>query len=72
MRSVLSVSVPPELLEKLDEVAEKVGSPRSQLVREAIRRYVLGVRLSDLRSRLRQSAEKQGVFTDEDVFRKFA
>ncbi len=72
MRSVLSVSLPPELLAKLDEVAEKVGSPRSQLVREAIRRYVLGVRLSDLRSRLRQSAEKQGVFTDEDVFRKFA
>ncbi|MFQ6067502.1 MAG: CopG family ribbon-helix-helix protein [bacterium] len=36
----ISLSVPPEMAEKIKELMKKEGSTRSELIREALRRYV--------------------------------
>ena len=38
---VLSLSFPPELLKAADRVAKKEGRTKSELFREAVRRYIL-------------------------------
>ena len=36
----ISLSVPPEMAEKIKELMKKEGRTRSELIREALRRYV--------------------------------
>ncbi|MEW5927290.1 MAG: ribbon-helix-helix domain-containing protein [Gemmatimonadota bacterium] len=70
MRESISVSLPEEIKEALDELSEAEGVTRSEVVREALHEYIYVRRLRKLRSRLMPYAEAQGVYTDEDVFRE--
>jgi len=49
--SILSISVPPDLASDLDSAARKERRSRSELVREAVRQYVLLARWRTLRER---------------------
>lgn len=70
MRESISISLPEEMKEALDELSEAEGVTRSEVVREALHEYIYVRRLRKLRSRLMPYAEAQGVYTDEDVFRE--
>jgi metal-responsive CopG/Arc/MetJ family transcriptional regulator len=70
MRESISISLPEEIKEALDELSEAEGVTRSEVVREALHEYIYLRRLRKLRSRLMPYAEAQGVYTDEDVFRE--
>ncbi|HEX8276004.1 MAG TPA: ribbon-helix-helix domain-containing protein [Longimicrobiaceae bacterium] len=70
MRESISISLPEEIKEALDELSEAEGVTRSEVVREALHEYIYVRRLRKLRSRLMPYAEAQGVYTDEDVFRE--
>ncbi len=66
--SVLSISLPPELSTELDEVASQERKSRSELVREAVRQYILMSRWKALREKAALKAIGRG-FREEDVER---
>jgi CopG family transcriptional regulator/antitoxin EndoAI len=49
--SIVSISLPPDLASDLDSAARKERRSRSELVREAVRQYVLLARWRTLRER---------------------
>lgn len=72
MRQSISISLPDETKEELDEYIESRGASRSEVVREAIREYLFVHRFRELRRKLIPYAEAQDLYTDEDVFREIS
>jgi CopG family transcriptional regulator/antitoxin EndoAI len=66
--SVLSISLPPELSSDLDSVASQEHRSRSELVREAVRQYILQLRWKTLRKKASLKAVEKGL-REEDVER---
>lgn len=60
---ILSLSLPPELLREAERVAKKEGRTKSELFREALRRYIQERRWAELRrygaQRVRQLGMKE-------------
>lgn len=65
---VLSLSLPPDLLREAERVAKKEGRTKSELFREALRRYIREQRWAELRRYGAQQAGKLG-FKETDVER---
>lgn len=68
MRQTVAVSLTPELATELDELATRVGASRSEIVRDALRRYLAVQEFRRIRESMLPHAEAAGVFTDDDVF----
>ena len=66
--SVLSISLPPELSSDLDSVASQERRSRSELVREAVRQYILLSQWKALRQKASLKAIQRGL-KEEDVER---
>jgi CopG family transcriptional regulator/antitoxin EndoAI len=66
--SVLSISLPPELSSELDLIASQERRSRSELVREAVRQYILLSRWKALRQKASLKAVERGL-KEEDVER---
>ena len=70
MRKILSLSInDDEIVKKLDIFVKNSHSNRSEIVKKALRQYFYLQEMKNLRSDLRNYAEKQGYFTDEDIFK---
>jgi len=69
MRQLLSVSLPEELASSLNRVTKEVHLTRSEVVKLALRDFLVSYELENLRRRLVPKARAKGIFTDEDVFR---
>jgi len=65
---ILSISLPPELSSDLDLVASQERRSRSELVREAVRQYILLSRWKALRQKASLNAIRRGL-KEEDVER---
>jgi metal-responsive CopG/Arc/MetJ family transcriptional regulator len=50
-------------------VAKKEQQKKSEIIRDALRRYFAQREFRALREKMIPRAQKMGVFTDEDVFR---
>ncbi len=72
MRKTLTISLPEDVKKALDRVSAEEGIARSELIRESLREFLFFRRFRRLRSKMLRKAEKQGVFTDEDVFEKIS
>jgi len=57
------------LKDDLQRLREEQNKPVSDIVREAIRRYVAGEKFRALRKKALPFAEAQGLLTDEDVLK---
>lgn len=68
MRKAVTVSLPEPLTEELDAVSREEGTTRSEVVRDALRRYFTLREYRALRAELTIEAESKGIVTDEDVF----
>ena len=68
MRAVISVSLPNEMAVRLNELVDASGRAKSEIVKEALRRYLWEERFDALRLRLGKKARSRGLVTDEDVF----
>ncbi len=60
---IVSISIPPGMEEKLEELAKKEGRTRSELLREALRRYI---EAKELVKYGRKKALEKGI-REEDV-----
>ena len=68
MRKAVTVSLPEPLTEELDAISRAEGTSRSEVVREALKRYFVLREYRALRAELVIEAEAKGIVTDEDVF----
>jgi CopG family transcriptional regulator/antitoxin EndoAI len=66
--SVLSISLPSDLAFDLDSAAKQERRSRSELVREAVRQYVLLAKWRTLRQKASLKAAEQGL-KEEDIER---
>ncbi len=58
---VTSLSLPPKLLREMERLARREGRTRSELLREALRRYVADSRWRELQEFGRSQARKLGI-----------
>ncbi len=72
MSQTLTIRIPDELRDQLQEISTAEKKPISDLVRESLRRYVAIQRFRKLRNRVLPFAEAQGILTDEDVFQQLS
>ena len=68
MRKAVTVSLPETLTDELDAVSREEGTTRSEVVRDALKRYFTLREYRALRAELIIEAESKGIITDEDVF----
>jgi len=66
--STLTLRVPDELDKALERQSAALGISKSDLAREALKRYLRVAEFRTLRSRLVARAQGAGINTDEDVF----
>jgi predicted transcriptional regulator len=69
-QGALTVRLDDDLAPLLNEVCRRSGRTRSEVVREALRRYLAQLRFAQLRRRVMPFAAAHGYLTDEDVFNK--
>jgi predicted transcriptional regulator len=69
MKAAVTIRLDEELERRLDQIAQRSGRSRSEIVREALRRELARMQFEQLRERIMPFAEAQGYLTDEDVFR---
>ncbi len=69
MREVVTVSLPKAYRVRLDRLTKKSRSSRSDLVRKALDQLFLKQDFLAVSKKLATQAKKQGIFSDEDVFR---
>jgi len=67
--STLTLRIPDDLKEQLEELSRQMQRPTSELVRESLRRYIVTEQLRAIRRVTVPLAEAQGFLTDEDVFK---
>lgn len=70
MRETVTISISKNLKEKLDRQVKKEHLNRSDIVRDALRKYFAVLEFKELRLKMIPYAEKLGIYTDEDVFEK--
>jgi predicted transcriptional regulator len=67
--STITVRLDRKLDLELRKLAKRTGRPKSELIRDALRRQLALTRYEELRATVAPFAEARGWLTDEDVFR---
>jgi predicted transcriptional regulator len=68
MRKILTIRLDDKLDRALTRVARRTGRPKSELVRQALRRQFAVERFEEAHRVVLPLAEARGLLTDEDVF----
>ena len=66
--SIITLRVPDDLDRALERQSSALGISKSDLVREALKRYLRVAEFRSLRTKLVARAQAGGVNTDEEVF----
>jgi len=61
----ISLSVPPEMAKKIQELMKKEGRTRSELIREALRRYAKEQEWKEILRYGRMKAKEKGITEDQ-------
>jgi metal-responsive CopG/Arc/MetJ family transcriptional regulator len=64
---ILNISVPPEMYEAIETVAQEENRTKSELIREAFRHYQFVRRWRLVREWGRETAGRLGIETDEEL-----
>lgn len=72
MNTTLSIRIDKDLEKLLEEAAKRTGRPKSELVREALRRQLSIESFRQIRNRILPFAESQGLLTNEDIWREIS
>lgn len=68
MSQTVTIRIPEDMREMLQELSRSEKKPVSDIVRESIKNYLAVYRFRKLRNAVLPFAEAQGILTDEDVF----
>lgn len=69
MKDTITIRLPEKLRKELEIVVKAEKVSRSEIIRDAITRYVAAKRFQQLRKKVLPFAEAQGLITDEDIFK---
>ena len=69
MKETITIRLPDKLQKELDNVAKAEKASRSEVVRDAVARYLAIKRFQQLRKKVLPFAEAEGLLTDEDIFK---
>ncbi|MCL4386461.1 MAG: ribbon-helix-helix domain-containing protein [Cyanobacteria bacterium] len=72
MREAVTISIPREFKDKLDEYAKENFTDRSNIVREALSQYFSANEFRKIREQMIPQAENLGIFNDEDIFKEIS
>ena len=72
MSTTLSIRIDKDLEKLIDQAAKSSGRPKSELVREALRRQLSIESFQHIRNRILPFAESAGLLTDEDIWREIS
>lgn len=64
----ITVTLPPEIRQALDELTRLEGVPADQVVGQAVKEHLFLRKFRLLRERMAAKAQSQGILTDQDVF----
>jgi metal-responsive CopG/Arc/MetJ family transcriptional regulator len=67
--SAISVNLPSKMKAQLNRLAKKEQQKKSEIIRDALRRYFTQREFQELREKMIPRAQKMGIYTDEDVFK---
>ena len=67
--SMITVRLDEKLHAELKKLAKQTGRPKSELIRDALRRQLAVTRFEQLRESVAPFAEARGWLNDEDIFR---
>ena len=68
MRQTLTISLPEKLKNEVDVLVKEDGINRSDLIRESLKDYIYFRKLRKLRDKMIIKAQKNGIFTNQDVY----
>lgn len=69
MKDTITIRLPKKLQKELETAAKIEKTTKSEIIRDAISRYLAVRRFRQLRKRVLPFAEAQGLLTDEDIFK---
>jgi len=69
MKDTITIRLPKKLKKELEMVVKTEKSSKSDIIRDALSRYLAVKRFQQLRKKALPFAEAQGLLTDEDVFK---
>lgn len=69
MLETITVRLPKKLKVDLDDITKKEKISKSDIIREALNRYISIKKFRSFRKKVLPFAEAQGLLTDDDVFR---
>ena len=72
MKQNVTVSLPEKISSDLRKIAKDEGISKSQIIRNTLEDYILIKKFRSIRSKMMAKAQAQGVFTDDDVFKKIS
>jgi metal-responsive CopG/Arc/MetJ family transcriptional regulator len=72
MKETITIRLPEKLQQELNNLVKAEKTTKSEIIREAVARYLAIRRFQQLRKRVLPFAEAQGLLTDEDVFRSIS
>lgn len=69
MKDTITIRLPENIQKELEKVVKTEKTSKSEIIREAISRYLAAKRFQQLRKKVLPFAEAQGLITDEDIFK---
>lgn len=72
MREILTISIDKDLKKTIAQKAIELNTTQSELVKRAIKKYIIHQEFQELREMLIPYAEKAGYYTDEDIFKEIS
>lgn len=69
MTETITIRLPEKLQEELETVVKVEKTSKSEVIRDAISRYLAVKRFKQLRKQVLPFAEAEGLLTDEDIFK---
>mgnify|MGYP001248670367 CR=1 FL=1 len=68
MREILSISIGAKLKKKINTAAKKYKTTKSDIVINAVEKYLTLMEFQGVREKLMPYARKKGYLTDEDIY----
>lgn len=69
MKETITIRLTEKLQKELDIVAKAEKASKSEVIRDAVARYLAVRRFQQLRKKALPFAEAEGLLTDEDIFK---
>lgn len=69
MKDTITIRLPEKLQKELEKVVKEEKTSKSEIIRDAVSRYLAVKRFQQLRKKALPFAEVQDLLTDEDIFK---